>query len=192
MRTDYTMTTQARTASERERAESRTVPEILSNGKPRDLTKTAGSKDIDAMLDQHHAPEKVLCVVPNCTIHDTPAPNKSETRRGEAQHSPLPWKVMADPSYPEGLHPLHHNRYIATEAMGVEGDDFDGEGSLICALRDQEHQAGDAKLIVRAVNHADKLAEALRDAHHELSTGVMPQVVAQHINSAILDWERAQ
>ncbi len=97
------------------------------------------------------------------TASERPAPNKAQPRKADAAtHSPLPWKVMADPSYPEGLHPLHHNRYIATEVMGVEGDDFDGEGSLICALRDQEHQAGDAALIVRAVNHADKLAEACR------------------------------
>ncbi len=84
------------------------------------------------------------------------------TETGKA-HSPLPWKIMADPSYPEGLHPLHHHRYIATEAMGVEGDDFDGEGLLICAMRDLATQEADAKLIVASVNHADKLAEALRE-----------------------------
>lgn len=69
-----------------------------------------------------------------------------------SKHTPGPWQVMADPSYPIGLHPLHHHRFIATKTMGVdlERRDFDGKGTLICALRDQENQKADAHLIAAA------------------------------------------
>lgn len=96
-------------------------------------------------------------------------PQAREPRKeNAASHSPLPWKVMADPSYEPGLHPLHNHRFIATEAMGVEGNDFDGEGSLICALRDQSEQAADAAFIVEACNNYEQLLEACKLAKSQL------------------------
>jgi len=70
---------------------------------------------------------------------------------------------MADPSYPEGLHPLHHHRFVTTENMGVEGEDFDGEGSIICALRDQPTQEADARLIAAAPDMLAALKELFRE-----------------------------
>jgi hypothetical protein len=74
----------------------------------------------------------------------------------KTQHTPGPWKIMADPSYRTGIHPLHHHRFITTSSMGAtptddtgEGD-FDGEGTIICALRDQPNQPQDAALIAAA------------------------------------------
>ena len=50
----------------------------------------------------------------------------------------------------------------------------------------------DRRLIVRAVNHADKLAETLRRAERELEQGVMSGVVAQHIRQDLAAYEAAQ
>ncbi len=73
----------------------------------------------------------------------------------KAQHSPLPWRVA-----PDGM--LIH-----------VGDANDPE--IVCSTYINDEMAVDisygeanAKLIVRAVNHADKLAEALRVALAEI------------------------
>ncbi len=71
----------------------------------------------------------------HCDIH-TPAPNK-------AQHSPLPWTLHRLDDQWNG-----EKRWSA----GVNGPRV----YLTC-------EEENAQLIVRAVNHADKLAEALRD-----------------------------
>ena len=65
------------------------------------------------------------------------------------------WKIMADPEH-AGKHPLHDNRFRATSDAKWDTDDprfvpwkLD-EGSIICELKDQYYQKGDALLISRA------------------------------------------
>tara|TARA_R100000458_G_C8278085_1_gene253889 strand:+ start:836 stop:1189 length:354 start_codon:yes stop_codon:yes gene_type:complete len=64
-----------------------------------------------------------------------------------SKHTPGPWTIEADPEK-AGLHPLHDNRYIASER------------GWVCALRDQPAQAADARLIAAAPDllHALKWA----------------------------------
>ncbi len=76
------------------------------------------------------------------------APRTASERGNKAQHSPLPWRLAQD------------------EATILCGDKDDPEivastcvnDPAATAIDTQEHNAA---LIVRAVNHADKLAEAL-------------------------------
>ena len=71
-----------------------------------------------------------------------------------SKHTPGPWTIEADPDK-AGLHPLHDNRYIASER---------GWG---CTLRDQPEQAADARLIAAAPDllHALKWAAEYVSLH---------------------------
>lgn len=60
-------------------------------------------------------------------------------------HTPGPWRVMADPVH-AGKHPFHDNRFVTTWNF----DEEDGAGSIICSLKDQPDQKGDAELIASA------------------------------------------
>ncbi len=79
-----------------------------------------------------------------------PAPNKAQP-----QHSPLPWKWYVNYHCPGKLKGAYVDsttaRVADVRSLGVS---LDGEGS-------QEICESNAKLIVRAVNHADRLAECL-------------------------------
>lgn len=74
----------------------------------------------------------------------------------KAKHTPGPWKVMADPVY-GGRHPLQDARWITTADTELKPDPRQepeswclSKGSLICQMRDTEHQPHDARLIAAA------------------------------------------
>ncbi len=70
------------------------------------------------------------------------APNKAQP-----QHSPLPWRTV-----------------VETEFEPCAICDTDGNEMVHLAGGSSRERATNAKLIVRAVNHADKLAARLKDA----------------------------
>ncbi len=74
--------------------------------------------------------------------HESKGVNTPE-HHNKAQHSPLPWQVGDRSRY---------RTYVLSNGLEV------------CELLkpDRNERIADAKLIVRAVNHADKLAEALQ------------------------------
>ncbi len=91
---------------------------------------------------------------------NTPAPNKAQPRKLDAaSHSPLPWRI----------------RQSQTVGEAQQGERIECDCGFVCTLETRRYEANltsesineserkaNAKLIVRAVNHADKLAEALR------------------------------
>ena len=91
------------------------------------------------------------------------APNK-------AQHSPLPWEVNG----PFGPVPNQGDMEIASieDRIAIIPRGY---------ANDFERRKADAKLIVRSVNHADKLAEAART----LVTSYPPEDVALYLSTLV-------
>lgn len=104
------------------------------------------------------------------------------------QHTPGPWKVMADPER-AALHELHRHRFIVTADTELDDDGCFASGSLICSMRDCEHQAQYARLIALAPDLA-RFALALAgcvknaEAEHPDRTEHLPEVLDSWIDQA--------
>ncbi len=104
-------------------------------------------------IDNYTDKEREVLALKGMTAPRT-ASEHTEHDCNKAQHSPLPWHLSA------------YHKVIARS----RGD------ATICdctnpVFADQREQEENAKLIVRAVNHADKLAEELRQVLKHGSAG---------------------
>ncbi len=96
-----------------------------------------------------------------------PAPNKAQPRKADAaSHSPLPWGTVVETEF---------------EPCAICDTDGNEMVHLVGGLLGE--RATNAKLIVRAVNNADKLAGALRNALNMID----PFVWNKSKEAAILD-----
>jgi hypothetical protein len=92
----------------------------------------------------------------------------------KTQHTPGPWKVMADPMN-AGKHPFYDARWIATAGTEIEfGHDprswHTEGGSLICEMRDGPEAnarliAAAPELLAANLTADAAIAEALAEAH---------------------------
>ena len=110
-----------------------------------------------------------------------PAPNK-------AQHSPLPWTVRE--------HQRPERETVIYEAGNTFGIYKTNNDSVFWAVADEIENEADAKLIVASVNHADKLAEALRGlaniATHPKCTAADRKLFAREAREVLSAYEAAQ
>ena len=115
-------------------------------------------------------------------MHTQTQQPKADSASGSksAQHSPLPWHVCT-----LGETPFHTSNIVTND------------GHLICNVQSTPYKTtgkADAKLIVRCVNNAEKLAEALRHVVDSVdgAWGTPSDASVNHCRAALADWEAAQ